>query len=205
MKANELGLVLPKEMEFEDWAFIGRRLGNVRNASNWWFADWVADGYPTYGVLANEAAEQFGLDAGRVPKYRRVAERIEKPRRRGTVSFEHHLEVASMEDEAEQECLLDAAEAHLSDDQPVMSVKELRASIRARATPALDGRRRLRPAGGGRFNRMGFRGQFLVRLGQNCHSPGADTTNADMPAMISTEAWLADPDPAADEFDSESM
>jgi hypothetical protein len=133
VKASGLGLKFPAEFDFEEWAWVGTRLGNLRNASAWWIADWIAHGFARYGAVANEAAEKFGLDPGTLSNYRAVAEAFELPRRRGNLSFSHHRETAYLPAREQDHWLLRAENEGLS----VMALREALNATRPRLGPGL--------------------------------------------------------------------
>jgi len=58
--------------------------------------DWLVFGQATYGGRYREAVERTGLDYQTLRNYAWVARRFELSRRRDTLSFGHHAEVAAL-------------------------------------------------------------------------------------------------------------
>lgn len=108
--ATATGLSLPLGLSYEAWEGIGRTLGEIASAHQWWLGDWWNYGEREYGEQASQAAEIGFRDPGSLSNIAAVAARIELPRRRGNLSFSHHAEVAYL-DRAAQDALLDQAEA----------------------------------------------------------------------------------------------
>jgi hypothetical protein len=106
---------LPEQISIERWQSVGHELGRFQRAISWWIGDWWAFGLHKWGerkaTVESEdwsgPAYQSCVNAGNVCK------RIESNRRRLLLSFGHHAEVASIEDESIRESLLDWCEAPL--------------------------------------------------------------------------------------------
>jgi len=106
-------LTLPEGLPYAEWEKIGKTLWQMHKAWQWWFADWWAYGERVYGELASQA---LAADANyqTLANALWVGRQFEPSRRRETLSFKHHSEVASLEPDKQDE-LLDRAEAeHLS-------------------------------------------------------------------------------------------
>lgn len=128
--AGPLGLTptgwdLAGEMSFNEWRELGRRFAAVGRALPWLIGDWVNFGEGAYGEKYSEAAEVTGLEHGTLMNYAYVASRFPISRRRETLSWSHHYEVAGLERE-EADWLLDRAE------QFGWSQKRFRNEVRAR-------------------------------------------------------------------------
>jgi hypothetical protein len=131
-----VGLQLPEHLSAEKWQSIGRGLGQVTEATQWWIGDWWAFGEHRYGERKAlvESQEWSG------PSYQtcRIAGVVSNAfgmfRRRNNLSFEHHKTLASLKlkphivDE-----LLDWCEAPLKNGgKKVKSVGQLQDEIVAR-------------------------------------------------------------------------
>jgi hypothetical protein len=106
-------LSLPEGLPYAEWEKIGKTLWQMHKAWQWWFSDWWAYGERVYGELASQA---LAADANyqTLANTLWVGRQFEPSRRRETLSFRHHSEVAALEP-AQQDELLDRAEAeHLS-------------------------------------------------------------------------------------------
>ncbi|MGA4838780.1 LmbU family transcriptional regulator [Streptomyces sp. G45] len=121
---NKMGISFPQGMTRQSWEAIGSQLKNVSNSSVWWLADWMIHGESSYGSQYRDAIERTGLDYQTLRNYAWVARRFEHNRRRETLSFAHHAEVARLP-AAEQDYWLRKAE------QQSWSCKELRKQVRA--------------------------------------------------------------------------
>jgi hypothetical protein len=104
-----VGLRLPARLSFERWQALGRQIGSIGNASSWWLGDWASYGEASYGEKYRHAIAVTGLDYQTLRNYAWVAGRFDVSRRRDTLSFGHHAELAALP-EREQEDWLDQAE-----------------------------------------------------------------------------------------------
>lgn len=122
---TETHLPIAKNTTIDQWAAIGEALGRVNRASAWWIGDWVNFGENRYGEAYSQYIEATGLDYSTLAAYAHVARQFEFLRRRKTLSFSHHREVASLEP-SEQDEWLDRAEAE------ELGKSDLRRAIRER-------------------------------------------------------------------------
>jgi hypothetical protein len=106
-----------------DWIRQGRWLGALGRGSGWWIGDWVRYGSARYGDRYRPAARATGYDVHSLRNMAYVAGRFDVPRRRESLSFSHHAELASLPVE-EQDLWLDRAEAG------ALSVGSLRSEVR---------------------------------------------------------------------------
>jgi hypothetical protein len=89
-------LVLDATMPFDRWAELGGTLAQVRGAVQWWIGDWCNHGERAYGDKYAQALDVTGLDYNTLATYAWVASRIEPLRRRETLSWSAHREVAGL-------------------------------------------------------------------------------------------------------------
>lgn len=118
--------VLPTGLSEGRWKELGRTLGRMEKALGWWIGAWWM-----YGDHAFRTAKAIvTADDWEGPAYEtcrhaaNCCRSVPSGRRRPLVSFSHHLEVASVEDAAEQDRLLLKAETE------ELSVRELRQAVR---------------------------------------------------------------------------
>jgi hypothetical protein len=104
-----LGLVFPRRLPFEAWLVVGAQLSAVATSSAWRLGDWLIYGRAAYGSRYREAIGRTGLDYQTLRNYAWVAGRFELSRRRDTLSFGHHAELAALPG-AEQDFWLRKAE-----------------------------------------------------------------------------------------------
>jgi hypothetical protein len=119
-----VGLQFSHQLPFETWLGIGRHLAAVSTSSAWCLGDWLVYGQELYPGRYQDALEWTGLDYQTLRNYAWVARRFGLSRRRDTLSFGHHAEVAALP-EPEQEFWLRKAE------QIGWSTSRLRREVRA--------------------------------------------------------------------------
>jgi hypothetical protein len=119
-----IGLRFPRQLPFEAWLGIGSQLSAAAASSAWCLGDWLAYGQQAYGGRYRDALEQTGLDYQTLRNYAWVARQFPVSRRRDTLSFGHHAEVAARP-EPEQVFWLRKAE------QFGWSTSQLRRQVRA--------------------------------------------------------------------------
>ena len=107
-RATPTALRIPAGMAYGDWKRVGTHLALVADSSSWWLGDWIVYGQGQYGKRYLEAIEATHLDYQTLRNYAWVARKFAPPRRRPTLSFQHHLEVAGLSED-EQETWLDRA------------------------------------------------------------------------------------------------
>lgn len=97
-------------------------------SSAWCLGDWLVYGQQIYGGRYREAVEQTGLDYQTLRNYAWVARRFGLSRRRDSLSFGHHAEVASLPEPEQDFWLRKAAEFG-------WSTSQLRREVRGEASP----------------------------------------------------------------------
>ncbi|WP_217503333.1 LmbU family transcriptional regulator [Streptomyces lunaelactis] len=107
--AEGTALQLPPSIPLEEWQDIGRKIFGAADSTSWWLGDWLAYGRSTYPDRYRRAVEETLLDYQTLRNYAWVSRRYAPRRRRATLSFQHHAELASLP-EAEQEYWMDRAE-----------------------------------------------------------------------------------------------
>jgi hypothetical protein len=102
-------MALPRQLPYEKWLGIGRQLAAVTTSAAWCLGDWLTYGENTYSGRYRDAIEQTSLDYQTLRNYAWVAKRFPLSRRRDSLSFAHHAEVAGLP-EHEQDFWLRKAE-----------------------------------------------------------------------------------------------
>lgn len=121
-----LSLELPGHMAFEEWCALGEKLCAASRVVNWWLGDWWAHGNHRYGERAEAAARGiFGREYGTLRNIASVASSFEMSRRRDSLSFTHHQEVAALP-APDADAMLDEAERN------EWSTRELRQAVNQR-------------------------------------------------------------------------
>lgn len=118
-----VGLRIPSDLTFDGWERAGRQLSGIVDSSSWWLGDWLVFGKANYSDRYRRAIRAAGLQYQTLRNYAWVSRRFELERRRATLSFQHHAEVASLPVE-EQDEWLDRAEREL------WTTKQLRSQLR---------------------------------------------------------------------------
>jgi len=129
IQLKESGLLFSSSPSLDAWEAIGRQILSVVESSTWWIADWLAYGEEVFQDRYLEAVKRTNLNYQTLRNYVWVARRFEHSRRRDTLSFGHHAEVAAL-DAAEQEYWLRKAD-ELSWSRNQLR-REVRASLRER-------------------------------------------------------------------------
>jgi hypothetical protein len=124
VRATRTGLRLSEGLTFETWRRIGLQAGVLNDSSAWWIGDWLLYGQRTYGERYKTAIEATGFGYQTLRNYAWVASRIPLSRRRDTLSFGHHAEIAALDEEEQEKWLRGAATRR-------WSRNELRRQIRA--------------------------------------------------------------------------
>jgi hypothetical protein len=125
VQAKRTFLQLPDRMPLEHWLHIGEQISVISDASAWWIGDWLAYGEHAYPDRYREAMTRSSLQYQTLRNYAWVARKFPASRRRDSLSFQHHFEVASLP-EADQDLWLQRAK------QFGWSKTELRRRIKAR-------------------------------------------------------------------------
>lgn len=103
------GLLFARGVGFNKWETIGQQLLSVTESTTWWVADWIAYGEQAFQDRYREAVQRTSLNYQTLRNYVWVARRFDLSRRRDSLSFGHHAEVAALE-QPEQDYWLRKAE-----------------------------------------------------------------------------------------------
>jgi hypothetical protein len=109
LQLRQNGLAFTEEMSFDSWRELGCRVALIANCSAWWLGDWLLYGEQSYGDRYQQAIADTSLSYQTLRNYAWVARKFPMSRRRDTLSFGHHAEVAALLDE-EQDAWLTRAE-----------------------------------------------------------------------------------------------
>ncbi|WP_324192480.1 LmbU family transcriptional regulator [Nocardia transvalensis] len=134
MLTTKISLEMPTGLSFEDWERAGRQLSGIVNSSSWWLGDWLVYGKQHYTDRYQRGIRSAGLQYQTLRNYAWVSRRFEFHRRRASLSFQHHADVASLPVD-EQELWLDRAE------RMRWTTKQLREAIGAAREQQREGRR----------------------------------------------------------------
>ncbi|MFD0339967.1 LmbU family transcriptional regulator [Streptomyces sp. NPDC127117] len=120
-------LTLPARMKIDEWKRVGEKLSLFADSSKWWLGDWLVYGQNRYPERYRMAVEETSLEYQTLRNYAWIARKFDAARRRESLSLQHHIEVAGLE-EREQDIWLNRAE------QNNWSRNELRRSLKATQT-----------------------------------------------------------------------
>jgi hypothetical protein len=107
---DEIGLRFQVEIAYDDWVGIGAILGKIRDSTSWAIGDWLLAGEALFGDRVAQGIEATGRQKATLVEYARVASKVPRERRRGSLPWFHHKLVAALEPEEQMEWL-DRAEA----------------------------------------------------------------------------------------------
>jgi hypothetical protein len=107
-------LTLPEHLPYDHWSRIGRQLQLADLAVQWWIGDWLIYGEGHYEDRYAQAIEETGRAKKTLQNYAYVAKAIPDSRRRESVDFSTHAEVASLEPEQQERILARAAKEKLT-------------------------------------------------------------------------------------------
>jgi hypothetical protein len=125
-----LGLRFSRKLSFEKWFKIGQQLSRAASSSAWCLGDWLIYGEEAFVGRYRDAIERTSLDYQTLRNYAWVARSFPLSRRRDTLSFGHHAEVAALAEPEQNFWLRKAEELSWSRNR---LRRELRGSLRARA------------------------------------------------------------------------
>lgn len=120
---NPVAWVARDELELAEWVDYGRRIGVTGRSAGWWIGDWLRYGNARFGERYARASKTTGYDVQTLMNMVYVASRFAVSRRRESLSWSHHAELAAL-DPDEQERWLARAEGER------WSVRDLRTELR---------------------------------------------------------------------------
>lgn len=121
-------LRLPEDLALETWCRIGDQILAISDSSAWWIGDWLVFGQRKYHDRYQRAMKETLLDYQTLRNYAWVARKFAPERRREDVTFQHHMEVASLPEDQQDHWLNFAARLK-------WSKSELRRQIKASTAP----------------------------------------------------------------------
>jgi hypothetical protein len=113
-----------KNLARHEWLLTGRRLGGISRCNQWWLGDWVRYGTAKWGDKYTQVARVTGYDPRSLANMASISAAFEMSRRREDLAWSHHVAVAALSRQAQDEWLDRAAREKLS-------VADLRTELRA--------------------------------------------------------------------------
>jgi hypothetical protein len=95
---RDRGLVLPDDLEWEDWAAAGEELARIDSSQQWRWGDWLVYGDHCWGEMYEETARISGLGYDALRDYKWVSSRYEFAVRTANLSWSHYRVAASLDD-----------------------------------------------------------------------------------------------------------
>jgi len=72
-----MGLVLPADLTYEDWAEVGKYIKYIDDGVKWWMGDWLAFGEHKHGEKYRQAESETGLEYDTLRRAKQISERVE--------------------------------------------------------------------------------------------------------------------------------
>jgi hypothetical protein len=122
---TRVGLRMADDLGYDNWAQAGIRLAQVIDSSCWCLGDWLVYGKRHFPDTYERAINAAGLKYQTLRNYAWIARRFPQERRRDGLTFQHHAEVASLQEEAQERLLREAEESSWTTKQLRSRVGEL--------------------------------------------------------------------------------
>jgi hypothetical protein len=146
-----------EELSLQEWREMGSWLNQLRDSIQWMIGDWanMAHDYVDTWVSPDgrefetryaELLENTDYSYSTLRKFASIASAVPMFRRRNTLTFSHHVEVAHLPED-EQERFLNMAEPNEVRGGKRMSVRDLRERIQSEYPPDQLGAGKAKPAG----------------------------------------------------------
>jgi hypothetical protein len=126
----KVGLELRPGLPISVWQSIGRKLEAIKGSFQWWIGDWANYGVSAYGEKYTGALKETNYEKQSLENMAWVAKHLETSRRRESLSWSHHAEVAALDPEQQTQWLKLAEKQNLS-------VRDLRVAIKKEHQPNL--------------------------------------------------------------------
>lgn len=121
-KLTRTGLIIPEDIELEDYQAISNAILHWDDAVQWWLGDLLGFGEWKWGTTYRKVARESGRDEKTLRNYVWVATHVDLSLRRDKLTFGHHSVIAGMTPEW-QAYWLERAESE------EMTIAELRKAI----------------------------------------------------------------------------
>lgn len=121
---DRMGLRPIGNPSFNEWVRCGEFLKNANGAVHFWIGDWMNYGERQWGEMYAQAIDETGYSYGTLANDKWVTACIEPSRRRESLSFAHHQEVADLMPEDQEKMLTMAVEQG-------MNSKDFRIAVRS--------------------------------------------------------------------------
>jgi len=95
--STKVGLVLPPDIPYMEWEDIGINLARAKETVKFMLGDWLNYGENAYGEKYAQAIDNVTYDYAYLRNIAYVCRNVEMSRRRDSLSFSHHTEVAHLD------------------------------------------------------------------------------------------------------------
>jgi len=102
---TKTGLNLPESLTFEDWLSLGNKLKIIKNASLWWWADYINFGQRKYGEMYAQALDETDYSYQTLADATYTARKFDISCRHENVPLSFHKEVAPLEPDIQNKLL----------------------------------------------------------------------------------------------------
>jgi hypothetical protein len=123
VEVTAVGLKIRAKLSYQQWEQLGQSLQGIQKNILWWIGDWLVWGEGAFNEKFSQAIEARGYRTQTLLNAQWVASAVDNSRRRESLSWSHHFEVASLPPD-EQDQLLQAAIDNS------WSTRELREAVR---------------------------------------------------------------------------
>lgn len=114
------------ELDYQEWEAVIVQLKSIQGAIQWWLGDLLNYGEARYGETYSQVLDATEYEYQTLANFKYVAGRIPPERRKKSLSFSHHVEVASLEPPLQEELLREAENLGLSTKELRKRVKEVK-------------------------------------------------------------------------------
>ena len=138
ISCRRTGLVVKKKLDFDEWEQVGTYMREMNRAIGFVLGDWLNWGEETYGEKYSQAfdGDSTEFEYQTLRNYAWVCAAIPMKRRRESLSFSHHMEVAACEPDQQDALLTQAEEEGWNTKELRRAVSDLRVSEGQKALPA---------------------------------------------------------------------
>lgn len=123
-KFSSTGIQIHPQTTFDQWQATGQYLQHIEGAIHWWIGDLFNYGEARWGEACYQIVDGYDFAVQTIRNDKWVAKAVPASLRRDTLHYSHHVEIASLEPNLQDELLNLAEEENLT-------VRELRQKVKA--------------------------------------------------------------------------
>ncbi len=114
IRATETGLILPENLQINDYIEAGNKVHSLHRSTSWMLADLLNYGDSHYGDQFSQIVDNWGYRPETLRNALYVAKRWPANRRNPNLSFAHHQCLTALDDDIADTLLAAAVEKELS-------------------------------------------------------------------------------------------